>query len=79
MALSRAVGFTHGSPGCFARQGTSVYVPTLTGLGECSHLTDRAINLDTHIQDIVNVFVYEGITDAILCRSSYGGMVITGQ
>src|SRR5580698_3497417 len=58
--------------------GHEVYTPTLTGLGERSHLADRAINLDTHIQDIVNVFNYEGIKDAILCGHSYGGMVITG-
>ena len=58
--------------------GHEVYTPTLTGLGERSHLADRAINLDTHIQDIVNVFKYEDITDAILCGHSYGGMVITG-
>jgi pimeloyl-ACP methyl ester carboxylesterase len=58
--------------------GHDVYTPTLTGLGERSHLIDRAINLDTHIQDIVNVFKYEDITDAILCGHSYGGLVITG-
>jgi len=50
----------------------------LTGLGERYHLANHAINLDTHIQDIVNVFKYENITDAILCGHSYGGMVITG-
>lgn len=58
--------------------GHDVYTPTLTGLGERSHLADRAINLDTHIQDIVNVFKYEDITDAVLCGHSYGGIVITG-
>ncbi|NYT85252.1 alpha/beta fold hydrolase [Pollutimonas harenae] len=58
--------------------GHDVYTPTLTGLGERAHLADRAINLDTHIQDIVNVFKYEDLTDAILCGHSYGGLVITG-
>ncbi|KGT91759.1 hypothetical protein NG99_15430 [Erwinia typographi] len=58
--------------------GHQVYTPTLTGLGERSHLADRAINLDTHIQDIVNVFEFENIREAILCGHSYGGMVITG-
>ncbi len=58
--------------------GHEVYTPTLTGLGERSHLADRAINLDMHVRDIVNVFEYEDITDAILCGHSYGGMVITG-
>lgn len=58
--------------------GHEVFTPTLTGVGERSHLADRAINLESHIQDIVNVFKYEGITDAILCGHSYGGFVITG-
>jgi pimeloyl-ACP methyl ester carboxylesterase len=58
--------------------GHEVYTPTLTGLGERSHLAHHAINLDTHIQDIVSVFKHEGISDAILCGHSYGGMVITG-
>ncbi len=58
--------------------GHDVYTPTLTGLGERSHLAHHAINLDTHIQDIVSVFKHEDITDAILCGHSYGGMVITG-
>jgi pimeloyl-ACP methyl ester carboxylesterase len=57
--------------------GHDVYTPTLTGLGERSHLVNHAINLDTHIQDVVNVFKYDDITDAILCGHSYGGMVIT--
>lgn len=58
--------------------GHDVYTPTLTGLGERSHLAHHAINLDTHIQDIVGVFKYENINDVILCGHSYGGMVITG-
>ena len=58
--------------------GHNVYMPTLTGLGERAHLSSLSINLDLHIQDIVNVFEYEDITDAILCGHSYGGMVITG-
>ena len=58
--------------------GHDVYVVTLTGLGERSHLSSPAITLSTHIQDVVNVFEYEDITDAILVGHSYGGMVITG-
>ena len=58
--------------------GHEVHTPTLTGLGERSHLAHHAINLDTHIQDIVSVFKHEDIADAILCGHSYGGMVIGG-
>ena len=36
-------------------RGHRVFSPTLTGLGERSHLLSKDINLDTHITDIVNV------------------------
>lgn len=55
-----------------------VFTPTLTGLGERSHLLGAAINLSTHIGDIVNLLQYEDLSDVILCGHSYGGMVITG-
>jgi pimeloyl-ACP methyl ester carboxylesterase len=58
--------------------GHEVYRPTLTGLGERSHLLNPDITLDTHIQDIVNVLAYEDLRDVILVGKSYGGMVITG-
>jgi pimeloyl-ACP methyl ester carboxylesterase len=58
--------------------GHEVYVVTLTGLGERSHLSHPGITLSTHIQDVVNVFEYEDITGAILVGHSYGGMVVTG-
>jgi pimeloyl-ACP methyl ester carboxylesterase len=58
--------------------GHEVYCPTMTGLGERSHLLTPDINLDTHITDSVNVLVYEDLRDVILAGHSYGGMVITG-
>jgi pimeloyl-ACP methyl ester carboxylesterase len=58
--------------------GHQVFTPTLTGLGERSHLMSPGIDLDTHIQDIVNVFHWEELSDVVLCGHSYGGMVITG-
>ena len=59
-------------------QGHEVWVPTLTGLGERSHLSHPGITLSTHIQDVVNVLEYEDLTDVILVGHSYGGMVTTG-
>ncbi len=59
-------------------QGHEVWTPSLTGLGERSHLSSPAITLDTHIQDVANVFAYEDLTDVILVGHSYGGMVIAG-
>lgn len=58
--------------------GHRVYAPSLTGLGERSHLLSPDINLDTHITDIVQLLHYEGLNDVILVGHSYGGMVITG-
>lgn len=58
--------------------GHKVYRPTLTGLGERVHLANRDINLTTHINDIVNVILFEDLHDIILVGHSYGGMVITG-
>jgi pimeloyl-ACP methyl ester carboxylesterase len=59
-------------------KGHEVFTPTLTGLGERSHLMDRSINLETHINDIVGVLRWEELKDVVLCGHSYGGMVISG-
>jgi pimeloyl-ACP methyl ester carboxylesterase len=58
--------------------GHDVYTPTLTGLGERSHLLRPDIDLDMHIRDITSVLHYEDLRDVILVGHSYGGMVITG-
>jgi pimeloyl-ACP methyl ester carboxylesterase len=50
----------------------------LTGQGERFHLASTNIDLDTHIQDIVNVILWEDLHDVVLVGHSYGGMVITG-
>jgi pimeloyl-ACP methyl ester carboxylesterase len=59
-------------------KGHLVHAPSLTGLGERSHLMSPAINLDTHITDITSMLEYEDLCDVILVGHSYGGMVITG-
>jgi pimeloyl-ACP methyl ester carboxylesterase len=58
--------------------GHDVHTPTLTGLGERSHLLTPGIDLDTHINDVVQVLTYEDLNEVILVGHSYGGMVITG-
>ena len=55
-----------------------VYTPTLTGLGERTHLLREDIDLNTHILDIIQLFEYEDLDDVILVGHSYGGMVIGG-
>src|SRR6266852_2530157 len=61
-----------------AQRGHRVFTPTLTGLGERSHLMSRGISLATHIADIVNVMTYERLSDVVLCGHSYAGFVISG-
>ncbi len=59
-------------------QGSIVYRPSLTGQGERVHLASPDINLSTHIQDVVNMILFEDLREIILVGHSYGGMVITG-
>ena len=58
--------------------GHQVFTPTLTGLGERSHLASATVDLSTHIADVVNVLRWEELSDVVLCGHSYGGFVITG-
>jgi pimeloyl-ACP methyl ester carboxylesterase len=58
--------------------GHRVYAPTLTGLGERSHLLTREVNLTTHIQDVTSSILFEELTDVVLVGHSYGGLVISG-
>ena len=59
-------------------QGHDVYTPTLTGVGERSHLLSPQVNLETHILDVENLLRWEDLSDVILCGHSYGGCVVGG-
>ncbi len=59
-------------------RGHSVYTPTLTGLGERTHLLRPGINLSQHIADVLGVVKYERLNDIALVGHSYGGCVISG-
>jgi pimeloyl-ACP methyl ester carboxylesterase len=58
--------------------GQDVFTPTLTGVGERSHLNSAGVNLSTHIADVANLIQWEELSDVILCGHSYGGCVISG-
>jgi pimeloyl-ACP methyl ester carboxylesterase len=60
------------------KKGHKAFTPTMTGLGERSHLLDPNVNLATHVTDIVNVIKWEGLKDIVLVGHSYGGLVISG-
>ena len=61
-----------------AARGHRLITPSYTGLGERAHLANPAIDLETHVQDILNVIIYEDLRDIVLVGHSYGGMVATG-
>ena len=58
--------------------GHRLVTPSYTGLGERAHLANPSIDLETHIQDVLNVIAYEDLRDIVLLGHSYGGMVATG-
>src|SRR6186713_2207509 len=62
----------------FEAHGVRVYHPSMSGMGEHHHTASPAIGLDTHIEDIVNVILFEDLHDVVLLGHSYGGMVVTG-
>lgn len=59
------------------RRGHEVFTPTLTGMGERSHLGSD-VRLSDHIEDLVAVLTFEALDDVVLCGHSYAGMVVTG-
>lgn len=71
---------------CYARvaerlraKGHRVFTPTLTGLGERSHLARLGgIDCSTHIRDVLGVIRWEQLHEVVLCGHSYGGLVIGG-
>lgn len=58
--------------------GHRVHAPSLTGLGDRSHLLSPHVNLSTHIDDIANLMRWEQLRNVVLVGHSYGGLVISG-
>lgn len=59
-------------------RGHEMFTPTLTGLGERSHLARPDIDIDAHIEDVLGALRFEDLRDVFLIAHSYGGMVATG-
>ena len=55
------------------KHGFKVFAPTLTGLGERSHLLTTDVGLETHVTDIVNVARWESLEGICLVAHSYAG------
>lgn len=59
-------------------QGHRVITPSLTGLADRSHLMSDRIVLQTHIDDIVNLYRWEDLSNVVLVAHSYGGWPVSG-
>jgi pimeloyl-ACP methyl ester carboxylesterase len=57
--------------------GHEVYPVSLTGLGERVHLSNPSIDLETHVDDVLNLLRFEDLHDVVLVGHSYGGIVTT--
>jgi pimeloyl-ACP methyl ester carboxylesterase len=53
-----------------ASKGYRVFTPTLTGLGERSHLLSREVGFGTHIADVTNLMAWEELRDIVLVGHS---------
>jgi pimeloyl-ACP methyl ester carboxylesterase len=59
-------------------RGHDVHPVTLTGLGDRSHLAAPETDLDTYLDDVVNLVEFEDLHDVVLVGHSYAGHVVTG-
>ncbi len=57
--------------------GHAVHTPTLTGLGERSHLLAARPTLETFIEDVAQVLRYEDLDDVILVGHSFAGSIVS--
>jgi len=76
-AWGGAHGFRHVRRALWAA-GHEASTPSLTGIGERSHLVSPQVGLSTHVADVVNHVRYEDLDEIVLLGFSYGGMVVSG-
>jgi pimeloyl-ACP methyl ester carboxylesterase len=59
-------------------RGHSVFTPILSGCGERCHQMSAAITLDTFVQDISNLLIWDDLHQVVLVGHSFGGNTVTG-
>jgi pimeloyl-ACP methyl ester carboxylesterase len=59
-------------------EDNEVHAPTLTGLGDRSHLARPDTGLAVHVEDVIAVLELDDLRDVVLVGHSYSGVVITG-
>ncbi|MDN7026210.1 alpha/beta hydrolase [Methanoculleus sp. FWC-SCC1] len=57
--------------------GHRAVAPTLTGMGERSHLLTRETGLSTHVLDLLGVIFCEDLSGVVAVGHSYSGLVIS--
>ena len=57
---------------------TRCTAPPSPAWANARHLNSTDVDLQTHINDVVNLILFEDLRDVVLTGHSYGGMVITG-
>jgi len=57
--------------------GHDVYPLSPTGLGDRVHLSHCSVDLETHVDDVLNLLRFEDLHDVVLVGHSYGGIVTT--
>lgn len=60
------------------KAGAEVFTPSLTGIGERAHLASPAVDVSTHVADVLGTLEYERLKHVVLVGHSYAGMVVTG-
>lgn len=60
-----------------AAEGHRVFAPSLTGLGDRTHLLSAEVGLATHVDDVLAVIETQELEQVVLCAHSYGGAVAT--
>jgi len=59
------------------KQNHRVFAPTMTGSGERKHLLSPQLTINTLVDDIANVLVFEELYEVVLVGHSFGGAVIS--
>jgi pimeloyl-ACP methyl ester carboxylesterase len=57
------------------KAGHAAYPVTLTGMGERVHLATKDVGMETAIQDVLNLVMYNEIDEFVLVGHSFAGKV----
>jgi len=70
--------YFHGFAEALRARGHRAYAITLTGLGKRQQRLRTDVDLDTHVEDVVQLLETGNLSEVILLGHSYAGMVLSG-